>query len=158
MFEKLKESIKELEEQKKFSSGKYIAGHPDIGSAIDATNYRIADNAISIFPIVPARGSTYAHLGEVAGKIPIQAITNVVVEDASTAEKRVTATRLLTVGVFAFAAKKKQVNAHFYVTITWGQGKIPNETMFEFEGKDAQSGANSFKDSLVKAVNAQPSA
>jgi hypothetical protein len=150
----VKEGMRVQEESKKFSSGKYIAGHPTITSPIEVTTYRIEEPNLSIYPLVPARGNTATHLGEVAGTIPIADIANVTVEDASTASKRVTATRLLTVGVFAFAAKKKEVHAKFYVTITWGQGKIPNETMFEFEGKESQSAANSFKDAVVKAVNA----
>jgi hypothetical protein len=152
MFEKLKDSIKEQERQKKYSSGKYIAGHPEITSPIDATNYEIANSELLIFPIIPARGFTAAHLGEAAGIIPISQIVHVAVEDASTSEKRVTATRILALGIFALAAKKKDIHAKFYATISWGGG-IRNDTIFEFEGKDAQRSATSFRDAIVKAVN-----
>jgi hypothetical protein len=133
------EILQVREREKKYFSGKYIGGHPNIGAAIPVTSCQVTDSEVTIFPV--------------AAKIPIAQITNVTVEDASTVEKRITATRLLTVGVFAFAAKKKKVHVQYYVSIAWGAGKIGNETIFEFEGTDAQSQANALRNVIVARVN-----
>jgi Mg-chelatase subunit ChlD len=54
-------------------------------------------------------------------------ITSIDVEGPEQVEKRVTATRLLTLGLFAFAAKKKQKVA--YVTIATEEGELIFECM-----------------------------
>jgi hypothetical protein len=145
-----------------YFSGKYVGGHPDAPTPIPVTTGVLTDSEIVIH--VAGIKQQYAalhglkqpkELGAIAFRIPVSSITNVVVEDASTVEKRVTMTRLLTVGVFAFGAKKKKVHSEFYVTLTWGAGKIPNETIFEFEGQNAQTQANQWRSIIVKQVNAE---
>ncbi|HEX5315496.1 MAG TPA: hypothetical protein VFX22_02500, partial [Candidatus Kapabacteria bacterium] len=123
-------------------------GHPDIAQPIPATNCQVADDEVVIYRL---NGSS---LGSIAGKIPLSEIQNVVVEDKSTVEKRVTMTRMLTIGVFAFAAKKKEVHMEYYLTISWGGGKIGNETIFEFDDEGAQTTANALRNAIAKRVNA----
>ena len=126
-------------------SGKYIGGHPDIMDSINGTYCHLYGNEITIY--------TSGYQGSTIGKIPFAEITNVTVENATTIEKRITATRLLLIGLFAFAAKKKEVHEQYYVTIMWGSGKIGNETIFEFEGSEAASEANKFRNIIAKKVN-----
>jgi hypothetical protein len=137
------------EQEKKYFSGKYVSGHPEIVSPIAITSAEVNDSEVVIYPITQP-----SKLGPAAGRIPIAAISNVVVEDRTTVEKRITATRLLAVGVFALAAKKTEVHPEFYVTVTWGGGKIANETIFEFEGQNAQTSANYLRNIIAKRVNA----
>ena len=125
---KLQESKKqELGISKTFDAGKYITGHSKITTPnLDVQMY-FKDDIIFIIDNSP-------NLKEL-GQIPLKEVTNVSVEDASTVEKRITATRLLTIGIFAFAAKKNEKKEMYYLTINWKDGKFDQETIFEFNFK-----------------------
>lgn len=72
------------------------------------------------------------------GTIPRDSVLQVDVEDRSTVEKRVTATRLLTIGVFALAAQKKKKDTRFYLTVTWEDDRgVVQRPMFEWSGMSA---------------------
>lgn len=55
-------------------------------------------------------------LGDAAPRYPLAGLT-ARVEDSGTLNRRITATRLVTIGVFALAAKKKQDDREVYLTI-----------------------------------------
>ena len=135
------------EKEKTHFSGRYMRGHPALPRPIQTTNCQLAEDDILIYSPVSGK------LGPVVGKIPLSQVQNVVVEDKSTVEKRVTMTRVLAIGVFALAAKKKEVHPEFYLTISWGGGKIGNETIFEFDGENAQVNANALRNEIAKRVN-----
>lgn len=139
---------KETELHKKYFSGKYISGHPNINTPIPVTNAEVNKENIVIF------GAVGGKLSE-QGKIPLSQIKNVSVEDASTIEKKITATRLLTLGVFAFAAKKKKVNPEFYLTALWNDGRFETETIFEFEGEHANRNANTLRNVIINRCKEQ---
>jgi hypothetical protein len=134
----------------KYFSGTYIGGHPDLTPPIKLTKMDVEGQDVVIY------APKFLSWTERA-RIPISAITDIAAEDATTAGSRVTATRLALLGPLAFIAKKNKTEEKIFVTITWGNGKIPNETIFEFEGKfqgkPAQTTANVLKGALTKAVN-----
>jgi hypothetical protein len=116
--------LKELGIRGFLESGKYITGHSKIITPNISTMIYIKDDNIHIV-------SKSANISEL-GIIPLKDVINVLVEDASTIEKRVTATRFLAIGLFAFAVKKKEKTEIYYVTIVWNDGKFEQQTIFEF--------------------------
>ena len=80
-------------------------------------------------------------------------ITAVNIEDASTIEKKVTLGRMVLIGIFAFAAKKKVKHELAYVVLQWNDGKFDHETMFEFEGKDAHPWANECRNRIMRSLS-----
>ena len=138
---------KSVNVEKLFYSGKYITGHPQI-------NQPTIKTAIGSSPenlIIVVNPSTPE--AKEIGKIPIKDIEDAYVEDASTIEKRVTATRLLTTGIFAFALKKKEKHELYYVTIKWKDGKFLSETIFEITGLDCLGAANRLRNFIRDTVN-----
>lgn len=126
-------------------TGKYIAGHPFLNNPIEKTVIFFKDTSLDIFD------STTLTQRKVAA-IQYEDVTNVLIEDKTTIERRLTVTRLLLTGIFAFALKKKQVNELTYLIIEWNDGKFNHETIFEFEGKDAMTNANASRNELIKAI------
>ena len=85
--------------------------------------------------------------------IVIENIKNITVEDASSIEKKITVGRLLLVGVFALAWRKKKTNELAFVVTEWNDGKFDHSTTFSFEGKEAMTKANTARNSLIKMCN-----
>jgi hypothetical protein len=148
------QKAKELGIRGFLDSGKYVTGHSKITTSNIFTLIYIKDGLIHII----SKTENFKELGI----IPLKDVENVLVEDASSIEKRVTATRLLTIGLFAFAAKKKEKNELFYVTIIWKDGKFDQETIFEFaiDPKVAKviqnpsQTANILKNEIINRANA----
>lgn len=75
----------------------------------------------------------YANQVEFCGvAIPMSQIVDVATEGKEEVSRRVTVTRLLLVGIFAFALKKKKTEKESYVTIVMGDGQ---EVVFRVDGK-----------------------
>lgn len=130
----------------KIETGKYVAGHPDINDSILQTSIFPKNNKLEIFT---------NELGKLSVKkadIDFSSIKNIVAEDQSSIEKRVTVDRLLLTGIFAFAWKKNKKNELAYLTIEWNDGKFDHETIFEFEGTDAMQKANTARNKIIKLV------
>jgi len=137
----LKQREKELGIDYIYNSGKYIAGHPSIDQAKE--NTAICFNKTELLIV-----NDNVQL-RIYGKIPLNSIKKIDVEDASTFKKRVTATRLIALGIFALAAKKKEVVIKYYLTINWNDGRFDNETMFEFIGNgNLLNNVNSLKNEI----------
>ena len=160
----------------KIQAGRYIAGHPDLNNPLPGTMLFPKGEGVDILhhpkgfehemPDIPRGGITnilgvdiMPHTKEVeheipvlVAKIPRDAIKNILAEDQSTVEKRITVDRLLLIGDFAFAWKKKAKNEVAFLTIEWNDGRFDNETIFEFEGKDAMEKANTARNQLIKIV------
>lgn len=93
---------------------KYLGGHPARSKPTAAT-LTVTDDGVSAKILRPFLD------------VPWSEVTHLAVEGPEQVEKRVTATRLLALGVFAFAAKKKQKTA--YVTV----GTVEGEAIFEVD-------------------------
>jgi hypothetical protein len=76
------------------------------------------------------------------GKIPIQAVEQISVEDKTSISQRVTLSRILVLGLFALAAPKKTEHKDFYLVIEWQDEKgYQEKTVFRFQGYLAQKSA-----------------
>ena len=130
----------------KIETGKYVAGHPDINEAIQKTSIFPKDNKLVIMLEAPMA------IPIKKGDIENSFIKNILAEDQSTVEKRVTVGRLLMTGIFAFAWKKKKKTELAYLTIEWNDGKFDHETIFEFEGVGSMQNANTARNKIIKIV------
>ena len=124
--------------------GTYVGGHPNKNensdycfvdkSGKDLVFYRkiITEPPVEIF------------------RISIESVKNITIEDASSIEKKVTLGRVLLVGVFALAWKKKKKNEIAFVVIEWNDGRFDNSTTFSIEGSDSMQTANTARNELIK--------
>ena len=130
-------------------SGKLLTGHPAVDTSKQFTYMYIKDGVINIHEKINAQSEIIIpHFAS----IPCDKIKDVVIEDATTIEKRITATRLLAVGIFAFALKKKQKNELAYLTIKWNDGKFDHETIFEFSGTSAAELGNAARNKIIRKM------
>ncbi len=125
-------------------AGRYISGHPGINQPLGVR--LLVEGDLVVFIKADITGARI-------GSIPLASIEDVVVEDQSTMERRVTATRLLAVGIFAFAMKKGRQHVCFYVTVSWSDGRFKNNTIFEFVDPNPLARANALLTMLRNAVN-----
>lgn len=119
-------------------SGTYVSGHPSLDDPLQQTKIHLDGNDVKIFV-----GFTEKAI------IPKSSITNVTMEDSSTIQNRVGIKRLLLIGVFAFAWKKKQKSESAYLVIEWNSGAFKNETIFEFEGDGSIKKANTLRNRFI---------
>lgn len=127
-----------------------LTGHPDVTIPLSNAIVHINGGNADILT-VDSDGSLKQR-----AIIDLSTVEDVMHEDASTIEKRITATRLLTVGVFAFAAKKTEKTELHYVTVKWRDGKFVQETIFEFFGPESQKHSAVLRNMLMAAANAVP--
>lgn len=128
---------------------KYVSGHPDMDTSGIDISFLIKDNSIGLY-FIPSglmMSDPIKH-----GSIPVASIKNIIAEDKTTVEKRVTVGRLLMTGVFALAWKKKKVTEAAYLIIEWNDGRFDHETIFEFSGAGAMQAANTARNALIKAT------
>ncbi len=130
--------------------GKYFAGHPMISDSQGITVIFMKNENFEIwcYPY-----NNIYKMPEKKGEISIDLIKDIVIEDKSLIERRVTILRLLMVGIFAFGWKKKKKDEIAYLVIEWLDNKFSHESIFEFEGKDAFQKANVARNELVKKIN-----
>lgn len=124
-----------------FSGGVYVCGHPQINETVSVA-IAATDDSFVFFQYTTQLGS-----------IPKKAVKKISIEDKTTAERRVTVVRVLALGIFAFAFKKKQTNEAGFLVIDWdGEKGMENNTILKFEGKGAMTEANTLRNSLVKLL------
>lgn len=124
------------------NSGTYVSGHPILDKSFKNTTLLLDPDTIKIF-------ETDANGFNLRAEIKKESITNVVMEDSSTIQNRVTVGRLLLTGIFAFAWKKKTKQECAYVVIEWNQAQFKHETIFEFEGKGSIERANTLRNKFI---------
>ena len=124
--------------------GNYAGGHPDIDKNILGAAVRKNGNTLEIYEY-----PSITVMPKLKAGIPITAIKNISVEDASSMESKVSLGRVLLVGIFALAWKKKKKNELAFVTIDW-KTRFENTTIFNFEGKEAMQNANTARNALIK--------
>lgn len=126
---------------------KYIAGHPELDNSV--ANIVLMKKENLLYLVKEKLEVDKWKFFEVAS-IPIENIKDLAVEDSTTIEKKVTAGRILALGLFAFAAKKKVTNHLAYLTISWNDGKFNHDTIFEYDGQGAIQLANKSRNSLIR--------
>lgn len=135
--------FQELQGIEKVAMGKYLIGHPNINNPkINVTCIITEQDLILI-----------ESMGAELGRIPRNSINSVLIEDKSKIESRITATRFLAIGLFAFAVKKKRKFKEFCLLIDWDDDNDARQnTIFEFSGNFAESLANIAANTLKKYV------
>jgi hypothetical protein len=129
-----------------FKCGKYLIGLSDANAPVENTICIVTENDLLFIS---------QSVNEL-GRIPRDAIDNIIAEDKSQISSRVTATRLLTIGIFALAAKKKSKISEFCVLIDWDdENGVKSNTIFEFSGKDSGTNANRAMNTLKKYIKAK---
>lgn len=128
-------------------AGKYIGGHPDIDNEIEnVLLYKLEDKLI-----ISTKLTQYDIPKKIAS-IPIDSIQSINAEDASTFERRLSVGRILLVGIFALAWKKKKKNEISFLTIDWRGGRFDNSTSFVFDGVNSGQQANTCRNKIIKAI------
>ena len=119
-------------------AGTYLCGHPKIN---DSTDVCIAVTPDS-FAIFKGRDQL--------GAIPKSAVKQISIEDKTTIEQKVTAARVLALGVFAFAFKKKTANEMGFVVVEWtDERNLAHNTTFKIEGDGSLAAANTLRNKLI---------
>jgi hypothetical protein len=129
-------------------AGKYISGHTAINASFENATLYVKDDIVKIYGTEANAG-----LKKFYANITTVSISGISVEDESSIQTRVGLKRLIALGVFAFAVKKKEKKELAYVIIEWTQGKFNNETVFEFEGAGALNKANACRNRLINVLS-----
>lgn len=168
---------KGLNPEESVKTERYVYGHPDIDEPIEYTLIvKMNENMLGIYIDIPmgtlfvikSKGipATLKGIKSIESKkmlkptdfpikvaeIPISSIKDIVIEDASTIEKKVTLGRMLAVGLFAFALKKEVKTKLSYLTIKWNDGKFEHETIFEFKGEKSIENCNTARNKLIRII------
>lgn len=125
----------------------YVGGHPGLDNNIEDVFCRKENENLELYRIPIINVSMPEKIAQ--STIPINDITNIIVEDASSIEKRVTLGRVILVGIFALAWRKKKKNEIAFLVIEWKKGKFEHATTFSFEGKDAMQNANTARNKII---------
>jgi hypothetical protein len=129
--------------------GKYVGGHPKRNDMIEYCSwYKKEDELIFL-----QKKDKYELYPSLAMRITISTIKDIVLEDASTMDRRITLGRVLLIGIFALAWRKNKKNEMAFVVIEWNDGKFNHSTTFAYEGKDAMQRANTDRNRLINTVN-----
>ena len=128
----------------KQTKASYAGGHPDVNNNFPSIAYLSKDGDLKFYTMPVS-----FQMPVLKFKIKKDAVKNISLEDASTMENKVTLGRILLVGVFALAWRKKKKNELAFVVIDWNDGKFDHSTTFSFEGKDATQEANRFRNELI---------
>jgi len=135
-------------EDKPVKIGKYVGGHPKMNEQIEYCSWFGRDGEL----IFCKNEFRFSLLGKPVMKIPINAVRNVILEDSSTMDRRVTLGRVLLVGIFALAWRKNKKNEMAFVVIEWKDDRFEHSTMFAYEGKGATQKANNDRNELIAAI------
>lgn len=124
----------------------YVGGHPDLDEEFVGYLYKRDEEFVllqhGITTLVTKFRST----------IPIKAIKNILVDDRSSIEKKVTFGRVFLVGVFALAWTKDKKNEIAFLTIEWNDGKFDHSTVFAFHNANSMTHANTARNTLIKLI------
>lgn len=130
------------------SSATFVSGHPDVNeSFINTYIYKDADKLILAWA-----DSTHSPFIKFA-EIPVSSIKNILIEDVSTFEKRLSLGRVLLVGVFALAWRKNKKEERAFLIISWSDGQFDHDSVFSFDKTkffNPLSNANFSRNKLIK--------
>jgi Uncharacterised protein family UPF0547 len=127
--------------------GRYVTGLPGLASARKELTCLIAGGELSFLVDEPF---------SIAGTISVDQIDRVYVEDKSQIVQRLTATRLLLIGPFAFAAPKAKKRSEFCLVIeSQDNGDQESVAVFEFAGANAQTRANTAANAIAAALQSR---
>ncbi|KGK88056.1 SHOCT domain-containing protein [Clostridium sp. HMP27] len=113
--------IKQMKENNQLfgATVKYSGGHREVSKACDGV---LVINKLGVYFRPGITQVIY---------IPIEAITSAEYIDGTQISKDVTLTRLLLFNIFAFGLKKKKVDQHHFIVITYMENGMMNKIIFE---------------------------
>lgn len=133
--------------QRHFKIGKYLVG-------LDTCNY-VTDNVECV--VTPKEFVIAKFNGQELGRIPRDSIEEVAFDDKSQITQRLTATRMIALGVFALAAPKARKIKEWCVAIRWVDGKgLKRSTVFEYSGTKPEEDASKAANMLMKHIQQRP--
>ena len=146
----IRELVKGLKEAEKLgaiekiSVGKYLVGLPDTNSPSEKVDCVITENDLIFIA---------GFEGTEIGRIPRNAINQAIFDDKSQISQRLTATRLVTLGIFSLAAPKKKKFKEYCLAIDWDDAIGINwNTVFEFSGTEAETSSSQALNKLKKYI------
>jgi hypothetical protein len=118
--------------------GNYLVGLPHVNQRVEAVK-------CAIFPDY----FVFMDGKQELDSIPRDSINQIIVDSKSQITQRLTATRMLALGVFALAAPKKQRNREFCLVIDWDDfNGIRQNTIFDFLSQNGGALANQAANTL----------
>ena len=125
MNKRRKSKVAHLDVLEEISMGKYLAGFAEHTSEIKDIFCNVTNECFHFSSIG----------GKKIGIIDRDATTNIFIEDKSTVGQRLTATRLLTLGIFSLAVPKKKKHKEYCIVFEWDDNNAEkNNAVFEFTG------------------------
>jgi hypothetical protein len=128
--------------------GSYVGGHPLVNNNIDRVVFRSEGEDVLFY-----NQPTGIQLPSEVFRIKKNSITVIDVEDSSSIEKKITLGRVLLVGVFALAWRKKKKNELAFVVVSWNDGRFDHATTFSFTGTNAMVIANTARNQLIQSCS-----
>lgn len=127
----------------RFFAGQYLGGIPGKNLPAPALTGVITPDSLVFLN----------EIGSVFASLPRYQVTGYEVDDKSQMLQRLTATRIVTMGVFALAAPKRQKQAEFLLRIEWrtDDGQVL-DAAFEFVGSMARTASNNALDALRQHI------
>lgn len=136
-----KQKRKEINALDHFDIGHYISGLGSVGSGL--TECMVTERDLLFFTQQAVE----------FGRIPRDLINAIYVEDHSQIQSRITATRMLTLGIFSLAAKKKTATEEYFILIDWQNEKGAQENaLFKYSGMASRNLANIATEKLRKHI------
>ena len=127
------------------TNASYVGWHPDCDATVLDLYCALSGGKICFYSL----GGNNLNPGLVFS-IKTEAIQNIELEDATSIENKVTLGRLVLVGIFALAWKKKKKNELAFVVVKWNDGRFDHSTIFSCEGENAMQKANSLRNLLIR--------
>lgn len=95
--------------------------------------------------------------GQELGRIPRDSIEEVAFDDKSQITQRLTATRMIALGVFALAAPKARKIKEWCVAVRWVDGRgLKRSTVFEYSGTKPEEDASKAANMLTQHILQRP--
>ena len=129
--------------EKILNFGQYIIGLPNVDLQYNEVSCGISDDRLVFV----------SNLGKVFGGILLKSINDIYIDRKTNISQRLTATRILTLGIFSLAAPKNKKTEEYCLVIEWfDESNIVQNTIFEFTGKNCAGVANSAYSKLIKYI------
>jgi hypothetical protein len=139
--------LKRYNAQTYFNVGRYLVGLESWSRVTNNVDCVVAPNH---FCFVKSGGHEL-------GRIPRESVEEVAFDDKSQITQRLTATRMVTLGLFALAAPKKSKIKEWCVAIRWTDGRgLKRSTVFEFSGPRSAEDANRAANKIMKYIPQRP--
>lgn len=127
----------------------YVSGHPSLDNSVTNTTFLTKDGYLELYKVEVLVNSQR----RLIAKIPIDAIKNIELEDATSIERKVTAGRVLMFGILALAMKKAKTHESAFLTLEWDQDRFTHFTVFSAEGPGSRTKCNTVRNKLVNLIS-----